>query len=122
MVRALVNNPFAVFQTDRSVGARVLSIIVAVFALFESPFGSGIGSFTEASFFLANKYNLYSIALGSDTGRIGGLSMLSIYAVELGIVWVLFIMYIFRAVLNKMGLELCHICFCHFILFSLHSR
>jgi len=102
-LKFLLTNPMLAIQQDLSIGARVLSIIVSTVAVYEFPFGAGIGSFEQEGAFLAAKYGLFHIATGPNGGGVGGLSMLSIYTVELGMLWIIFLTILFGTALHRFG-------------------
>ena len=103
-LRLIAQSPVEAFLSDRSMGARVLSALVSVFTIFEHPLGNGVGSFDDASLALAQQYNLYRFAEGSESGKVGNLSMLALYSVELGLPWLIFLATFFVWGLRKSGI------------------
>lgn len=85
-IKMLLENPYHLFLVDSSVGHRVNNIVIGLISIYEFPFGTGAGSFSETSKFIIGKYKVFD----DITGKAGNISAFAKYSVELGIFFWLF--------------------------------
>ena len=105
-------SPESFVYSDGSIGARVVTPLLAVYELFENPFGSGIGSYTELAEVRFWEHGLERFI--SPAVSLFPINNVGLYVFELGIWFVCFLVLIVikgfgsleRAVLTGTGLLL----------------
>ncbi len=101
LLNIIINNPTLIFQ-DASVLHRIHNIIIGWLSLMHYPLGLGGGSFAYANQILSDSYNFEKIygPCKIDLGQLGDVITSSRYLVEHGILFVLFVVLLFKQI-NK---------------------
>ena len=108
----LIMSPEKFIYSDGSIGARIVTPLLALYGLFENPFGSGIGSYTELAGARFWEHGLERFI--SPAVSLFPINNIGLYVFELGIWFVCFLVLIVikgfgsleRAVLTGTGLLL----------------
>jgi hypothetical protein len=78
-----------------SVGMRLSNVYVAVWSLFQYPFGSGVGTYSTVATEAYDLSDVGSLINAGDTVFTGTVSSLSQYIVEMGLFFLIFLGHIF---------------------------